>query len=86
MRIQESSDRLLEAYPKNLEDGLKYGLCQFSKFVKHTHIDFCSRKFKRFTVIKENNMETMFSNIQNFLGIYLCMMAKNCTGKYRFKN
>ena len=34
-QIQESADRLLEAYPQDLEDGLKDELPQFSEFVKH---------------------------------------------------
>ena len=83
-KIQESDDRLLEAYSQDLEDGLKDELPQFSEFVKHIAIDCSSPELNYFTLIKENNIDTIFPNIDNLLCIYLCMMVTNCTGERSF--
>ena len=68
-QIQESADRLLEAYPQDLEDGLKDELPQFSKFVKHIGVDCSSPELNYFTLIKENNIDTTFPNIDNLLRV-----------------
>ena len=83
-QIQESACRLLEAYPQDLKDGLKDELPQFSEFVKHIGVDCSSPELNYFTLIKENNIDTTFSNIDNLLRIYLCMMVTNCTGERSF--
>lgn len=83
-QIQESADRLLEAYPHDLEDGLKDELPQFSEFVKHIGVDCSSPELNYFTLIKENNIDTTFPNTDNLLRIYLCMMVTNCTGERSF--
>ena len=84
-QIQESADRLLKAYPQNLEDGLKDELPQFSEFVKHIDVNCSSPELNYFTLIKENNIDTMFClTIDNFLRIYLCMMVTNCPGESHF--
>ena len=83
-QIQESADRLLEAYPQDLEDGLKDELPQFSEFVKHIGVDCSSPELNYFTLIKENNIDTTFPNTDNLLRIYLCMMVTNCTGERSF--
>ena len=83
-QIQESADRLFEAYPQDLKDGLKDKLPQFSKFVKHIGVDCSSSELNYFTLIKENNIDTTFPNIENLLRIYPCMMVTNCTGERSF--
>ena len=82
--LQESADRLLEAYPQDLEDGLKDELPQFSEFVKHIGVDCSSPELNYFTLITENNIDTTFPNTDNLLRIYLCMMVTNCTGERSF--
>ncbi|KAG1670232.1 Adipocyte plasma membrane-associated protein [Nymphon striatum] len=57
-QIQESADRLLEAYPQDLEDGLRDELPQFSEFVKHIAVDCSSPELNYFSLIKENNIDT----------------------------
>ena len=83
-QIQENADRLVEAYPQDLEDGLKDEIPQFLEFVKHIGVDCSSTQLNCSTVIKENNIDNTFFNIDNLLRIYLCMMVTNCTGKRSF--
>ena len=83
-QIQESAERLLEVYPQDLEDGLKDELSQFSEFLKQIGVDCSSPELTYFTLIEENNLDTMFPNIDNSLRIYLCMMVTNCTGERSF--
>ena len=84
-QIQESADRLVEAYPQDLKNGLKDELPQFSEFVKHIGVDCSSPELNYFTLIKEN-IDATFPNIDNLLRIYLgtCMMVANCTGERSF--
>ena len=42
----KSADGLVEVYLKDLEDGMKDELPQFSEFVKQIDVDCCSREFE----------------------------------------
>ena len=56
--MQESADKLLEAYPQDLEVSLRDELPQFSEFVKNIDVDCSSLELKCFMLIKKNNLDT----------------------------
>ena len=57
---------------------------QFSEIAKYVVVDCSSPELKYSTLIKENNVDITFRNIDNLLCIFLCMMVTNCTGERSF--
>ena len=86
--INEGSQRLVQAYPEDLEDDLGEELIQFSAFlntkVGSTMDNEKNKEAEMYNLIKKNKLELLFLNVNIALRIYLSLMVTNCSGERSF--
>ena len=86
--IHEGSQRLVQAYPEDLEDDLGEELIQFSAFlntkVGSTMDNEKNKEAEMYNLIKKNKLELLFPNVNIALRIYLSLMVTNCSGERSF--
>ena len=89
--ITVAAERLVRAYPEDLERDLSVDLIQFFSFVKSTQdLQTLASKepnvneLRLFLLLTELSLDQTFPNVYIMFPIYLCMMITNCEGERSF--
>ena len=92
--ITVAAERLVRAYPEDLERNLSVELIQFVSFVKSTQdLQTLASKepnikigneLRLFLLLTELSLDQTFPNVYIMFRIYLCMMITNCEGERSF--
>ena len=86
--LKEKTKSLVSSYPEDLEDALEDEMTQFSALLKtglasdipsKTHYEE-----QLYKLIRKNNLESTFPNVEIALRIYLSLMVSNCSGERSF--
>ena len=92
-QIKEMSSKLINAYPKDLDESLSNEFVHFNELMKSdiaSHIeqknekDAVSIELQFYRFIIDNEFQSMFENVETVLRIYLSLMVTNCSGERSF--
>ena len=86
--IINHSSTLVSSYPEDLDGTIKEELIHFSALLKTNLASTIDKKkgkeVQYYALIKENQLESTFPNVEVALRIYLAMMVSNCSGERSF--
>ena len=88
-RYSQCFQRLIDAYPENLNTNFSAELQQFHSYVCHkfSEIENVKTRFSRaelYKIIVEDNIESAFLNVDICFCIFLTLLVTNCSAEHSF--
>ena len=89
IRYSECCQKLIDAYPDDLNSNLSTELQQFHSYIRHkfSATKYAKARFSHaelYKVIVEDNIGCAFPNVEISLRIFLTLMVINCTTERSF--